>query len=81
MVNLKNVSYLVMDDFYRNRSARLSDEIKRVVLETRVSILIYIYNIIFAFLSFLFISILSVNLLTDPILNLNLIQKFQILSS
>lgn len=27
-----------MDDFYRNRSARLSDEIKRVVNETRVSI-------------------------------------------
>lgn len=35
MVNLKNVSFLVMDDFYRNRSARLSDEIKRVVNETR----------------------------------------------
>lgn len=38
MVNLKNVSFLVMDDFYRNRSARLSDEIKRVVNETRVSV-------------------------------------------
>ena len=37
LVNLKNVSFLVMDDFYRNRSARLSDEIKRVVNETRVS--------------------------------------------
>lgn len=35
-VNLKNVAYLVMDDFYRNRSARLSDEIKRVANETRV---------------------------------------------
>ncbi|RNA22134.1 atp-dependent rna helicase dbp2, partial [Brachionus plicatilis] len=35
LVNLKNVSYLVLDDFYRNRSARLSDEIKRVVNETR----------------------------------------------
>ncbi len=41
MINLKNVSYLVMDDFYRNRSARLSDEIKRVVNETRVSILFF----------------------------------------
>lgn len=40
LINLKNVSFLVMDDFYRNRSARLSDEIKRVVNETRVSILI-----------------------------------------
>ena len=38
LVNLKNVSFLIMDDFYRNRSARLSDEIKRVVNETRVSI-------------------------------------------
>jgi hypothetical protein len=37
LINLKNISYLVMDDFYRNRSARLSDEIKRVVNETRVS--------------------------------------------
>lgn len=40
LINLKNVSFLVMDDFYRNRSARLSDEIKRVVNETRVSIFV-----------------------------------------
>lgn len=38
LVNLKNVSMLIMDDFYRNRSARLSDEIKRVANETRVSV-------------------------------------------
>ena len=41
LINLKNVSFLIMDDFYRNRSARLSDEIKRVVNETRVSIFIF----------------------------------------
>ena len=39
LINLKNVSFLVMDDFYRNRSARLSDDIKRVVSETRVRFL------------------------------------------
>lgn len=37
LINLKNVSFLIMDDFYRNRSARLSDEIKRVVNEIKVS--------------------------------------------
>ncbi len=35
------MSFLIMDDFYRNRSARLSDEIKRVVNETRVSWLLF----------------------------------------
>ena len=43
VVNLKNVSLLIMDDFYRNRSARLSDEIKRVVNETRVSRVCFVY--------------------------------------
>ena len=51
LVNLKNVAFLVMDDFYRNRSARLSDEIKRVVNETRVRIteefIIYVLHLDF----------------------------------
>ncbi len=51
LVNLKNVVFLVMDDFYRNRSARLSDEIKRVVNETRVRIteefIIYVLHLDF----------------------------------
>ena len=50
MVNLKNVSFLVMDDFYRNRSARLSDEIKRVVNETRVS---FLFCFVFCFCFFI----------------------------
>lgn len=50
LINLKNVSFLVMDDFYRNRSARLSDEIKRVVNETRVSILLLSKLFLFLFL-------------------------------
>ena len=49
LVNLKNVSFLIMDDFYRNRSARLSDEIKRVVNETRVSIF---FERVFCFVKF-----------------------------
>jgi hypothetical protein len=34
-----------MDDFYRNRSARLSDEIKRVVNEIKVSTCLFILEI------------------------------------
>jgi hypothetical protein len=65
MVNLKNVSFLVMDDFYRNRSARLSDEIKRVVNETRVSLLYFYLTYIYVglLLSFYLKFILSKSLM------------------
>lgn len=55
-----------MDDFYRNRSARLSDEIKRVINETRVSnekSMIYYYKS----LSYLSITSSIIHLIQHPI--------------
>ena len=58
LVNLKNVGFLVMDDFYRNRSARLSDEIKRVVNESRVRrINHFLLSYLLVFIIYLYVEI------------------------